>query len=85
MIMLDLLKYFDTVNYDILLMKLKCMGLNDVAVNWFWSYLTNRTQVRNVGDVLSEAKEISCGAPQGSILGPLLFLIQYMLMLCQIQ
>lgn len=63
------------MDHDILLMKLKCMGLNDVAVNWFRSSLTNRTQVCNIGDVLSEAKEISCGAPQGSILGPLLFLI----------
>ena len=56
-------------------MKLKYMALNDVAVNWFGSNLTNRTQVCNVGDVLSEANEISCGVPQGSILGPLLFLL----------
>ena len=75
MFMLDLQKAFDTTDHDILLMKLKCMGLKDVTVNWFRSYLINRTQVCNVGDVLSEAKEISCGAPQGSILGPLLFLL----------
>ena len=52
MVMLDLQKAFDTVDHDILLMKLKCMGLNDVAVNWLRSFLTNRTQVCNVGDVL---------------------------------
>ena len=51
------------------------MGINDVAVNWYRSYLNNGTQVCNVGDVLSEAKEISCEVPQGLILGPLLFLI----------
>ena len=53
------------------------MGLNDVAMNWIISYLTNRTQVCNVGDVLSEVKEISCGVLQGSTLGPLLFLIYF--------
>ena len=81
MVMLELQKDFDTVDHDILLMKLKCMGLNYVAGNWFRSYLINRTQVCNVGDVLSEAKEIPCGVPQGSNLGPLL----YTLMICQIQ
>jgi hypothetical protein len=55
-VILDLQKAPDTVEHDILLKKLKCLGLNDVAVNWFRSYLTNRTQVCNVGDVLSEAK-----------------------------
>jgi hypothetical protein len=73
--MLDLQKAFDTVEYDILLMKVKCVGLSDEAVNWFWANLTNRTQVCNVGDVWSEAKEISCGVLQGSTLGPFLFLI----------
>ena len=68
-----LAKAFDTVDHDILLMKLKCLGLNDVAVNWIRSYLTNIRQVCNVGDVLSEAKEISCGVQQGYILGPILF------------
>ena len=55
MVMLDLQEAVDTVDYDIVLLKLKCMSLNDVAVNWFRSYLTNRTEVCNVGDVLSEA------------------------------
>jgi hypothetical protein len=48
MFMLDLQKAFDTADHDILLMKLKCMGLNNVTVNWFRSYLINRTQVCNV-------------------------------------
>lgn len=56
MIMLDLQKAFDTVDHDILRMKLKFMGLNDVAVNWFRSYLTNRTQVYHC-DVLVRSKK----------------------------
>ena len=75
MLMLDLQKAFDTVNHDILLTKLKCLGLNDIAVSWFHSYLNGRTQVVNVDHSLSSARSISCGVPQRSNLGPLLFLI----------
>ena len=75
MVMLDLQKAFDTVNHEILLSKLKCIGLNENSVLWFKSYLTGRTQVVDVDGTLSDAKGITCGVPQGSILGPLLFLI----------
>ena len=75
MILLDLQKAFDTVNHGILLSKLQSLGFNDLSVQWFKSYLTGRTQVTDVDGVLSNSKGISCGVPQGSILGPLLFLI----------
>ena len=75
MVLLDLQKAFDTVNHFILLAKLKCLGFNETTVKWFSSYLTQRSQVCDVDGARSEPLEIECGVPQGSILGPLLFLI----------
>ena len=75
MVVLDLQKAFDTVDHNILLGKLTAMGLNDNTVKWFKSYLTSRTQVVDIDGVRSGPKDITCGVPQGSILGPLLFLI----------
>ena len=71
MIMLDLQKAFDTVDHEILCNKLGCMG---VEAKWFKSYLTGRSQVVGCGGSISNAGNITCGVPQGSILGPLLFL-----------
>ena len=73
--LLDLSKAFDTVDHNLLLHKLKSVGLSEVAVNWFQSYLANRKQRTSVGDALSAAAPITVGVPQGSILGALLFLI----------
>jgi hypothetical protein len=75
MVMLDLQKAFDTVNHEILFSKLSAMGVDHSSVNWFKSYLQNRTQVVEVKGTMSDYMPISCGVPQGSILGPLLFLV----------
>ncbi len=83
MVFLDLKKAFDTVNHTILLRKLSSIGVSDESNRWFCSYLTGRTQQTKVGSGLSESKGISHGVPQGSILGPLLFLI-YINDLCDV-
>ncbi len=70
-VLLDLQKAFDTVDYAILCDKLETMG---IGFRWFKSYLKERTQKVKVGDTISGSMPIKCGVPQGSILGPLLFL-----------
>ena len=75
MILIDLQKAFDTINHDILLKKLSIIGFSDHTVKWFQSYLLNREFTVNLKNSFSEVSSISCGVPQGSILGPLLFLI----------
>ena len=72
MILLDLQKAFDTVDHSILCDKLKAMGIG--SVEWFQSYLSDRMQTVQVNDTYSNIEQITCGVPQGSILGPLLFL-----------
>ena len=72
---IDLSKAFDTINHSALLTKLNHYGIRGVANLWFNSYLSNRMQYTVVNDTKSEILNILCGVPQGSILGPILFLI----------
>ena len=66
---------FDTIAHEIILRKISYLGVHQAAIKWFSSYLSGRTQRCNVSGKLSTARTLSCGVPQGSILGPLLFLI----------
>ena len=74
-VFVDLSKAFDTVDHDILISKLCHYGIHGATLNWFKSYLYNREQQCYINGQLSTAMKIRCGVPQGSILGPLLFLI----------
>ena len=71
----DLSKAFDTLNHDILFTKLEILGIRGITLSWFKSYLSNRKQFVKFKNSNSTLCGITCGVPQGSILGPLLFLI----------
>ena len=74
-IFIDLKKAFDTVDHSILLSKLHFYGIRGIVNDWFRSYLFDRKQTTAVGNFVSDSHITQCGIPQGSVLGPLLFLL----------
>ena len=73
--MIDLSAAFDMVDHPLLLQKLELLGLEQSAIDWFQSYLSHRTQSVFVDGYLSPPLDLICGVPQGSILGPLMYII----------
>ena len=74
-IFIDFQKAFDTIDHSILLKKLNHYGVRGTSNKWFQSFLTGRKQFVSINGFNSDLLDISCGVPQGSVLGPLLFLI----------
>ena len=74
-IFIDLKKAFDTINHNILINKLERYGIRGLVLHWVRSYLSNRKQFVKLGDYCSSCLDIVCGVPQGSVLGPKLFIL----------
>ena len=78
-LLVDFKKAFDLVDHQILLSKLKLYGISSEALMWFDTYLTNRRQLVSLNNCRSDFEKVTCGVPQGSILGPLLFCFSLMI------
>ena len=75
MIFIDFQKAFDTVNHNILLKKMEFIGFSEETTKWFKSYHLNRKSKVHIKNTFSEPENLLCLVPEGSILGPLLFLL----------
>ena len=75
MILIDLQKAFDTINHCILLRKMVSLGFSNHLIMWFQSYISDRSFRVNIKNKYSGTAKTECGVPQGSIFGPLLFLL----------
>ena len=76
LVLLDLSAAFDTVDHGILLSRLsQCIGVQGSAYTWFESYLSSRSQFVQIRDTSSSHRQLTCGLPQGSVLGPILYLV----------
>ena len=75
MILIDLQKAFDTIDHEIFLDQMVCLGFSDSTISWFKSYLQDRSFSVNIEKEYSNPGILSCGVPQGSILGPLICLM----------
>jgi hypothetical protein len=76
-VFMDISKAFDTVNHDILINKLSSIGVRGKILDWFISYLRVRSQIVKLNNANSLPGLLKCGVPQGSVLGPLLFLVYF--------
>ena len=74
-ILIDLQKAFDAIDHNILLLKMPSLGFSREVIDWYKSYLSSRKFHVNVHDKFSASVNLLCGVPQGSIHGPLLFLL----------